>query len=86
MSVSNPNPENPGVLQSAFKQNGKAGDLVSAVPPCGEPLGLKLKQHENPQFSEAILTVIRSIRTQTRPYLNENVGVEGTAFAVAGED
>lgn len=48
VSVSNPNPENPGVLQSEFKQNGKAGDLVSAVPPCGEPLGLKLKQHENP--------------------------------------
>lgn len=45
--MSNPNPENPGLLESEFKENGKAGDLVSAVPRCGEPPGLKLKQHEH---------------------------------------
>lgn len=40
---SNLNPGKMGGLGSELRKNGKAGDLVSEVPRCGELHGLKLK-------------------------------------------
>lgn len=43
---SNPNPEKASVLGSEFRENRKAGDLVSEVPWRGGLAGLKLKMHQ----------------------------------------
>lgn len=73
------------MLGSGFRENRNAGDLVSEVPRCGELAGLKLKrQHEN-----TVLSLDRDSKcwtTQIKPYLNGNVGVEGTAVIFAGKD
>lgn len=52
--MSNPNPEKDDELTLEFRENMKAGDLVSEVPLCGELVGLKLKSTQEEQ-SDAII-------------------------------
>lgn len=53
--TSNPNPVKLLVPGSELKENGKAGDVVSELPPQGELPGLKLKQtDDNAEFSNCL--------------------------------
>lgn len=86
--MSNLKPGKTAGLGSAFRENGKAGDLLREVPWRGESPGLKLKcQGEDADFSEFLLQAVQNITTPTmRPHLKLNNGAEGTASPVAERD